>query len=63
MKGIDTQVVIETVAECMKRNAALSASEQKEAKAIANDVLMAFRELDANLKDVSQPSRNKRPRP
>lgn len=59
MKRIDEKTVIDTLANCLQQNAALSATNQKDAKAIATDVATAFLELDAKLGKAKQPARNK----
>lgn len=64
MKRVDDKTVIDTVAECLQRNSMLNAADQKEPKAIASDLVMAFQELDAKLnmtRRQTSPSKRRSP--
>lgn len=63
MKRIDDQTVIETIADCLRKNAALSVGEQKDPVATAKAVADAFAALEEKLEEANRPRQSGRTRP
>lgn len=59
MKNIDDKTVIDTVADCLRQNAAHPVTGQKNPSALVREIVKAFEELSRELTRPS-PSRNKR---